>query len=513
MTHEKIIILDCGSQYTSLLGRRLREQGVYSEILPYDLVTLSDLNQAKGIILSGSPQSVVNGNPITLPSGFWELPIPILGVCYGMQLMAHHYPDGEVSSGHVREYGRVNVTVLPQSQLFENLTQPLSSLEVWMSHQDKVSQLPSNFISTAWSKDCEIAAMEHIDDLRYAIQFHPEVSHTPLGGKILQRFAQDICGCSPTWKIQDILQQKIQRIRDTVGQDRVLLALSGGVDSSVTAALISEAIGSQLSCVFVDTGLMRQDEALKVEEMFKERSLDLKIIKAQERFFMALKGISDPEQKRKIIGGLFIKVFEEEAPSDVKWLAQGTIYPDVIESAGNANGKGHTIKSHHNVAGLPEHMNFKLLEPLRDLFKDEVRKLGVTIGLPEAMVYRHPFPGPGLAVRILGEVKPEFVTILQQADYIFMEELVTWGLYNQVDQAFAVFVPVKTVGVKGDQRCYDYLISLRAVKTDDYMTARSANLPYEFLGSVSRRITNEVPHISRVVYDISDKPPATIEWE
>ena len=513
----RLLILDFGSQYTQLIARRVREWGVYSEIHPWDM---SDEDIAafapKGVILSGSPESVHFEDGPRVSHTVFELGVPVLGICYGMQTMASEL-GGKVESSSHREFGYAEITP-KDSTLFAGLSDSVSEsmLKVWMSHGDRVAASPPGFKATASSPNSPLAAMEDAERHFYGVQFHPEVTHTLQGNEIIRRFVRDICACPGDWTAGNIVADAIESVRAQVGSGKVLLGLSGGVDSSVVAALLHQAIGDQLVCVFVDHGLLRHHEGDQVMALFAE-NLGVNVIRvnASDRFFAALKGVSDPEEKRKIIGGQFIEVFEEEATKlkDVNWLAQGTIYPDVIESAGAKTGKAHVIKSHHNVGGLPEHMRMSLVEPLRELFKDEVRRIGLELGLPENMVMRHPFPGPGLGVRVLGEVKPEYVKLLQLADDIFIEELHKQDLYSETSQAFAVFLPVKSVGVMGDGRRYDYVIALRAVETIDFMTARWARLPYEFLEHVSLRIINEVDGISRVTYDISGKPPATIEWE
>ena len=512
----RILILDFGAQYTQLIARRVREAGVYSEILPWDVdETLIKEFAPNGIVLAGGPESVIVDNPPRAPELVFELGVPLLGICYGMQTMAAQL-GGEVESSSEREFGYAQVTVTESSCLLDGLQGADAALNVWMSHGDRVTSLPDGFTAIASSGNAPVAAMADESRNYYGLQFHPEVTHTEHGQQMIERFVHDVCGCPDTWNPGNIIARDIEAIRAEVGDGRVLLGLSGGVDSSVVAALLHEALGDQLVCVFVDHGLLRHNEGDQVMEVFAN-NLGVTVIRvdAEQRFLAALAGEADPEEKRKIIGREFIKVFDEEADklADVEWLAQGTIYPDVIESAGAKSGKAHVIKSHHNVGGLPDDMRLKLIEPLRDLFKDEVRKIGVELGLPEAMVYRHPFPGPGLGVRILGEVRKEYADLLRQADHIFIEELRSQGLYDKVSQAFAVFMPVRSVGVMGDGRRYDYVVALRAVETIDFMTARWAQLPYEFLDLVSRRIINEVDGISRVTYDISGKPPATIEWE
>ncbi|MDE2424060.1 MAG: glutamine-hydrolyzing GMP synthase [Betaproteobacteria bacterium] len=521
MSRQKILIIDFGAQYVQLIARRVREAGVYCELHPYDVSEefIREFNP-QGIILSGGPASVTESTPPSAPQVVFELGVPVLGICYGMQTMAQQL-GGRVENALHREFGYAEVRARGHSQLFKDIQDRTNDeghglLEVWMSHGDKVTQLPPGFKVICDNAATPIAGMA--DEVRrfYAVQFHPEVTHTRKGRAILERFVHQICGCDSSWTMPDYVSVAIEHIRQTVGQDEVLLGLSGGVDSSVAAALIHQAIGQQLTCVFVDHGLLRYQEAEQVMATFAQH-LGVKVIhvNAKDRFFKELQGITDPEQKRKIIGRLFVEVFQEESAKlqQVKWLAQGTIYPDVIESAGAKSGKAHAIKSHHNVGGLPDTLHLKLLEPLRELFKDEVRALGVALGLPQEMVYRHPFPGPGLGVRILGEVKAEFVDLLQRADAIFIDELRQAGWYDEVSQAFAVFLPVKSVGVMGDGRTYEYVVALRAVVTSDFMTAHWAELPYDLLGRVSNRVINEVRGINRVVYDISGKPPATIEWE
>ncbi len=518
---DRILILDFGSQYTQLIARRVREVGVYCEIYPWDVgEEFVARYGAKGIILSGGPESVTATEPPQAPENIFTLGIPILGICYGMQTMAVQLGGAVESSSHC-EFGYAQVRAHGHTALLRDIEDHINAqghglLDVWMSHGDKVTQLPVGFQLMASTESAPIAGMA--DEFRqfYALQFHPEVTHTKQGKRILQRFVRDICECQGLWTTANIIEDSIRSVREKVGADEVILGLSGGVDSSVVAALLHKAIGKQLTCVFVDTGLLRHREGDQVMAMFAEH-MGVKVVRvdAEKRFLDALAGVTDPERKRKIIGGLFVEIFDEESAklTNAKWLAQGTIYPDVIESAGAKTGKAHLIKSHHNVGGLPEDMKLGLVEPLRELFKDEVRVMGVELGLPPEMVYRHPFPGPGLGVRILGEVKKEYADLLRLADHIFIEELRRHDLYDKTSQAFAVFLPVKSVGVTGDGRRYDYVISLRAVETIDFMTARWANLPYDFLDLVSRRIINEIKGVSRVVYDISGKPPATIEWE
>ena len=520
MTQDKILILDFGSQVTQLIARRVREAHVYCELHPYDM-PLADIKafNPKGIILSGGPNSVYDSD-YQADTGLFDLGVPVLGICYGMQFMAHHL-GGEVQAGNQREFGYAQVRT-EEGDLTRGIEDAPHTLDVWMSHGDKVFRLPQGFRITGHTPSCPVAIMENSAKRFYGIQFHPEVTHTKQGRALLNRFVLDICGANPSWTMPNYIDEAVAKIRAQVGSDEVILGLSGGVDSSVAAALIHRAIGDQLTCVFVDHGLLRLDEGKNVMQMFAQ-NLGVKVVHvdASEQFLAKLAGVTDPEQKRKIIGAEFIEVFdaEEKKLTQAKWLAQGTIYPDVIESAGAKTKKAHAIKSHHNVGGLPENMKLKLLEPLRDLFKDEVRELGVALGLPREMVYRHPFPGPGLGVRVLGEVKREYADLLRQADAIFIEELrnttdesgKSW--YDLTSQAFAVFLPVKSVGVMGDGRTYDYVVALRAVITSDFMTAHWAELPYALLGRVSNRIINEVRGINRVVYDVSGKPPATIEWE
>lgn len=518
---QRILILDFGAQYTQLIARRVREIGVYCEIYPWDASEAAiTAFGAKGIILSGGPESVTVGDAPFAPANVFTLGVPVLGICYGMQTMAAQL-GGKVASSEHREFGYAQVRARGHTQLLQGIEDHVTAegfglLDVWMSHGDKVIEMPAGFKLMASSEGAPIAGMADEERQFYAVQFHPEVTHTRQGKRLLERFVVQICGCAQLWTTANIIEDSIQRVREQVGQDEVILGLSGGVDSSVVATLLQRAIGEQLTCVFVDTGLLRYQEGDQVMATFAQH-MGVKVIRvnAEQRFLSALAGETDPEKKRKIIGRLFVEIFDEESQklSKAKWLAQGTIYPDVIESAGSKTGKAHVIKSHHNVGGLPENMQLKLVEPLRELFKDEVRVLGVELGLPHEMVYRHPFPGPGLGVRILGEVKQEFADLLRLADHIFIQELYRHDLYDKTSQAFAVFLPVKSVGVMGDGRCYDYVIALRAVETIDFMTARWAQLPYEFLDLVSRRIINEIKGISRVVYDVSGKPPATIEWE
>ncbi|MGY0556850.1 MULTISPECIES: glutamine-hydrolyzing GMP synthase [unclassified Lysobacter] len=516
---DKILILDFGAQYTQLIARRIRELGVYCEIWAWD----HDPTQiasfgANGIILSGGPESTTTENSPRAPQEVFDSGLPILGICYGMQTMAKQL-GGETEAADQREYGHAEVALVSHDRLLDGLKDHPGSpprLDVWMSHGDHVSRAPEGFVVTAKTDRIPVAAMANDSKRWYGVQFHPEVTHTKQGGALLKQFVTGICGCQALWTPALIIQDQISRVRDTVGTDEVILGLSGGVDSSVVAALLHKAIGEQLTCVFVDTGLLRYQEGDQVMATFAEH-LGVKVIRvdAADRYFTALAGITDPEAKRKIIGNLFVEIFDEQSSKlkNAKWLAQGTIYPDVIESAGSTTGKAHMIKSHHNVGGLPEYMKLGLVEPLRELFKDEVRRMGVELGLPPVMVNRHPFPGPGLGVRILGEVKREYAELLARADHIFIDELRKADLYDKTSQAFAVFLPVKSVGVVGDARAYEWVIALRAVETVDFMTAHWAHLPYDFLGTVSNRIINELRNVSRVVYDISGKPPATIEWE
>ena len=518
---DRIVILDFGSQYTQLIARRVREANVYSEIHAFDIdpERLRAL-APKGIILSGSPESVNEPAGYRAPDAVFELGVPVLGICYGMQSMAAQL-GGEVEISDHREFGYAQVRARGHSRLLAGIEDHVNSeghglLDVWMSHGDRVSALPPGFKRIASTDSAPISGIADEDRGLYGVQFHPEVTHTRQGARILRRFVHDICGCASSWTPAAIIDDSIERMRRDVGRDRVLLALSGGVDSSVVAALLHRAIGERLTCIFVDNGLLRLDEGDQVMSAFAGHlGVDVQRVDAEERFLAALAGVSDPEEKRKRIGRLFIEIFEEAAAEldGVRWLAQGTIYPDVIESAGATTGKAHVIKSHHNVGGLPERMNLRLVEPLRELFKDEVRTIGVELGLPYDMVYRHPFPGPGLGVRILGEVKKEYADVLRRADAIFIDELRAAGLYDSVSQAFAVYLPVRSVGVTGDQRRYEHVIAVRAVETVDFMTARWAHLPHDLLDRVSSRIINEIAGVSRVVYDVSGKPPATIEWE
>ncbi|MGB8326630.1 MAG: glutamine-hydrolyzing GMP synthase [Steroidobacteraceae bacterium] len=518
---DRILILDFGAQYTQLIARRVRELGVYCEIHPWDTADAAvRAFGARGIILSGGPESVTDAVPPKAPPAVFTLGVPVLGICYGMQTMAQQL-GGRVVNANRREFGYAEVTATAACRLLDGLedrrdAEGRAVLDAWMSHGDHVEELPPGFTGVASTHALHFAAMADEKRRLYGVQFHPEVTHTRQGARLLERFVREICQCAALWNAGNIIDDAIARVRDQVGAGKVLLGLSGGVDSSVVAALLHRGIGDQLVCVFVDTGLLRLGEGDQVMGVFA-RNLGVRVVRvnAEARFYAALAGVSDPEAKRKVIGKLFVEVFDEEAHkiTGVGFLAQGTIYPDVIESAGAGTGKAHVIKSHHNVGGLPEKMRLQLVEPLRELFKDEVRRLGLELGLPREMVARHPFPGPGLGVRILGEVRENYADLLRRADAIYIEELRRHDLYDRVSQAFAVFLPVRSVGVMGDGRRYDFVIALRAVETVDFMTAQWAHLPYDFLDLVSRRIVNEVPGISRVVYDISGKPPATIEWE
>ena len=513
---DTILVLDFGSQYTQLIARRIRELNVFSLILPWDIKSekIKSLNP-KGVILSGGPESVTELNTPRIPEIIFELDIPVLGICYGMQTLAEQF-GGQVSSSKKKEFGHAQIQVAQPSLLFDGFALG-TFIDVWMSHGDHVSTLPDKFNLIASTSSAPIAAMEHISKPIYALQFHPEVTQTKQGNIVLENFIFKICQCIAQWKMDDLIEQRIEGIKEKVGDQKVLLGLSGGVDSSVTAMLLDKAIGKNLICVFVDNGLLRKNEAEDVENLFKDKmDLNLLVVDAKKAFYRHLQGISDPEQKRKVIGRTFIDIFDNEAAKfkdEINFLAQGTIYPDVIESSESESKEARVIKSHHNVGGLPDDMNMKLVEPLRDLFKDEVRKMGSVLGLPSEMLNRHPFPGPGLGVRILGEITQEKVTTLQNADAIFIEELINANLYNQVSQAFCAYLPVKSVGVVGDERRYADVIAIRAVETVDFMTATWAKLPYDFLAHVSNRIVNESEEVSRVVYDISSKPPATIEWE
>jgi GMP synthase (glutamine-hydrolysing) len=517
---QRILILDFGSQYTQLIARRVRELGVFSEIRAWDMDDQEIIDYApNGIILAGGPESVTEDNSPRAPQAVFDLGVPVLGICYGMQTMAEQL-GGKVAGSDLREFGYARIKAEGTSALLKDISDHIENgdkhLDVWMSHGDKVTQMPEGFELMASTGSCPIAGMYHAEKNYYGVQFHPEVTHTLQGERLLGHFIHEICDCDSLWTPAKIIEDQIERVRAQVGDKKVLLGLSGGVDSSVVAALLHKAIGDQLTCVFVDNGLLRKNEGDMVMDMFAD-NMGVKVIRAdaEDLFLGKLKGISDPELKRKAIGNTFIEVFDTEATKikDVDFLAQGTIYPDVIESAASKTGKAHVIKSHHNVGGLPDDMKMELVEPLRELFKDEVRKMGLELGLPYDMVYRHPFPGPGLGVRILGEVKKEYCDILREADAIFLEELHNFDWYHKTSQAFVVFLPVKSVGVVGDGRRYEWVVSLRAVETIDFMTARWAHLPYELLEKVSNRIINESEHISRVAYDVSSKPPATIEWE
>ncbi|MDP9500901.1 glutamine-hydrolyzing GMP synthase [Bisgaard Taxon 45] len=518
--NHKILILDFGSQYTQLIARRVREIGVYCELWAWD-VSEADIREFNptGIILSGGPESTTEENSPRAPEYVFNAGVPVLGICYGMQTMAMQLGGLTETSTH-REFGYASVNLKATDALFAQLNDDVASsqpkLDVWMSHGDKVTRLPEGFQITAVTSTCPIAAMSDENRRFYGVQFHPEVTHTKSGLELLTNFVVKICGCERNWTPENIIEDAVARIKAQVGDDEVILGLSGGVDSSVTALLLHRAIGKNLHCVFVDNGLLRLNEGEQVMDMFGDKfGLNIIHVKAEDRFLEALKGIDEPEAKRKMIGKVFVDVFDDESKklTSVKWLAQGTIYPDVIESAASKTGKAHVIKSHHNVGGLPDYMKLGLVEPLRELFKDEVRKIGLALGLPAEMLNRHPFPGPGLGVRVLGEIKKEYCDLVRRADAIFMEELHASGWYYKVSQAFTVFLPVKSVGVMGDGRKYDWVVSLRAVETIDFMTAHWAHLPYDLLGKISNRIINEVNGISRVVYDVSGKPPATIEWE
>ena len=512
---DKILIIDFGSQYTQLIARRVRELGVYCEIYNHQtsLQSIKDFN-AKGIILSGGPETVKQKGSPKISDKVFDLGIPLLGICYGMQSIAKQL-KGKVELAYKREFGHADLLLKNQgSGLFKGIN--TKKISVWMSHGDHVSKLPRGFKICATTGNSPIAAFYHPTKKIFGLQFHPEVTHTPQGKKILKNFVRDISDCKGLWNSRNIIDRAVSEIRDQVGGQEVLLGLSGGVDSAVVAALLSKAIGNQLTCIFVDNGLLRLNEGDQVMATFKGKfGIKVKRANAGNQFLRDLKGKKDPEKKRKAIGKTFIDVFLKEAKRNkkIQWLAQGTIYPDVIESAGTKNGSAHVIKSHHNVGGLPSYLNLPVIEPLKDLFKDEVRKIGLELGLPKEILFRHPFPGPGLGVRILGEIKRPYIKTLQLADDIFISELVEGGYYEKVSQAFAVFLPVKSVGVVGDARRYEYVIALRAVETVDFMTAKSAKLPHTFLEKVSNRIINEIPEVSRVTYDISSKPPATIEWE
>ncbi|UXZ05771.1 glutamine-hydrolyzing GMP synthase [Moraxella nasicaprae] len=516
ITTDRILILDFGSQYSQLIARRVREAGVYSEMYAYD--ASDDEIRAfapKGIILSGGPESVYADNSPKIPQAVFELGVPLLGICYGFQAMTAQL-GGVVEAGDVKEFGYAKIDISQADKLLANMADEHNQSQVWMSHGDKVTKLADGFSVTSSTPSCPYASASDESRHFYGVQFHPEVTHTDKGETLISNFVHSICGCGSLWNSENIIELRIKQLQEQIGNSEVLLGLSGGVDSSVVAALLHRAIGDKLTCVFVDNGLLRLNEGDQVMQMFAE-NMGIRVIRAdaENRFLTALAGVTDPEAKRKIIGREFIEVFSEEARKldGIKFLAQGTIYPDVIESAKSKQGKAHVIKSHHNVGGLPDDLAFELVEPLRDLFKDEVRKLGVALGIPYHMIYRHPFPGPGLGVRILGEVKKEYADILRVADDIFMQELRASGWYDKTAQAFAVFQPVKSVGVVGDGRRYAWVIALRAVETVDFMTARFAHLPYDLVDKISTRIMNEITDVSRVVYDVSSKPPATIEWE
>jgi GMP synthase (glutamine-hydrolysing) len=521
LQQNKILIIDFGSQYTQLIARRVREIGIYCELVPYDVNPhfIEKFNPS-GIILSGGPDTVSQNDSARAPNIIFNLKVPILGICYGMQTMAVQL-GGEAKSSKKAEFGFAQIRARNHSNLLTDINDEINPqghglLDVWMSHGIEVTKLPKDFKLIASTDSCPIAGFANIEKNYFGLQFHPEVTHTKKGIQILERFVTTICQCEKSWTTENIIDNLLEKIKSQVGNKKVLLGLSGGVDSSVVAMLLHQSIGDQLTCVFVDNGLLRLNEGDEVMKTFSQ-NLGVKVIRvdAEEYFYDQLSNETEPELKRKIIGGAFIEIFNQEAKKikGIKFLAQGTIYPDIIESAGAASGKAKVIKSHHNVGGLPDHMQFELVEPLKELFKDEVREIGVKLGLPKKMLYRHPFPGPGLGVRILGQVKKEYADILRKADHIFIEELNNQGLYDRVDQAFAVFLPVKSVGVTGDERRYDFVIALRAVETVDFMTARWARLSYDFLDHVSNRIMNEISRVSRVVYDISGKPPATIEWE
>ena len=519
--NDRVLILDFGSQYTQLIARRVREIGVYCELLPFDVDVdyIKNFNP-KGIILSGGPDTVTTDDSARAPEIVFDLGVPILGICYGMQTMAMQL-GGKATSAEKHEYGFAKIRARSHSPLLIDINDEINDeghglLDVWMSHGIEVTKLPNGFERIASSDNCDIAGFANTEKSYYGLQFHPEVTHTKKGKEILDRFVSQICNCQKNWTTKNIISDLIKSLKEQIGESNVLLGLSGGVDSSVVAALLNKAVDDQLTCVFVDNGLLRLNEGDEVMQTFAQ-NMGVKVIRsnAQQKFYDALENEADPEKKRKIIGHAFIDVFEKEANklNNIEYLAQGTIYPDVIESAGAKSGKAKVIKSHHNVGGLPDDLKFELVEPLKELFKDEVRAIGVELGIPKHMLFRHPFPGPGLGVRILGQIKQEYADILRRADAIFMDELYKNDLYGKVNQAFCVFLPIKSVGVTGDERRYDYVIALRAVETIDFMTARWARLPYDFLDHVSNRIMNEISRVSRVVYDVSGKPPATIEWE
>ena len=519
---QRILILDFGSQYTQLIARRIREIGVYCELWSWD-VNEADIKEfnPNGIILAGGPESVTAEGSPRAPEYVFTAGVPVLGICYGMQTMSHQLGGAVIKGKGEGEFGYAQVEVQAESAFFKAIEDAVSDqgkplLDVWMSHGDKVSAIPADFITVANTATCQFAAIANEEKRFYGVQFHPEVTHTRQGERMLRNFVVDICGCETLWTPASIIDDAVARMKEQVGDDEVILGLSGGVDSSVVAMLLQRAIGDKLTCVFVDNGLLRLNEGAQVMDMFGDHfGLNIIHVNAEHRFLEQMAGESEPEAKRKIIGRVFVEIFDEESKKleNAKWLAQGTIYPDVIESAASKNGKAHVIKSHHNVGGLPDDMAMGLVEPLRELFKDEVRKIGLELGLPYDMLYRHPFPGPGLGVRVLGEVKKEYCDLLRRADAIFIEELHKADLYHKVSQAFVVFLPVRSVGVMGDCRKYDWVVSLRCVETIDFMTARWSHLPYDLIGHVSNRIINEIDGISRVVYDVSGKPPATIEWE
>ena len=511
---DKILILDFGSQYTQLIARRVREIGVFSEVKPSSISTdkIIEMNPS-GIILSGGPETVTVSSSQKVDKFLLKANIPILGICYGMQTIANEL-GGSVINSDIREFGHAKILNVKQSVLFNDISFDSNNLDVWMSHGDQVDGLPENFETIASSKDCDIAGFQNKDLNIFGLQFHPEVTHTNQGEKILTNFIFEVCKCKKNWSTSDIINSMISDVQQKVKDEKVLLGLSGGVDSSVVAMLLNRAINNNLVCIFVDHGLLRLGEVEEVMSTFKALDIDIRLVDASKLFLSKLSGVTDPEQKRKIIGNTFIDVFESEANKikDVDWLAQGTIYPDVIESSSDDHNSS-VIKSHHNVGGLPERMNLKLLEPIRELFKDEVRKIGAELNTPEHILLRHPFPGPGLGIRIMGEINNERIDILQKADKIFIDELKADNLYDSLSQAFVVYLPVKSVGVVGDERRYEDVLALRAVETVDFMTANWAHLPYDFIGKVSNRIVNEISSISRVVYDCTGKPPATIEWE